>query len=409
MFFRIIILNLFMLELSKEQARQYLINYQGLNNSISSTGKNGILNYLSQVGSIQYDTLNVVGRNPDLVMQSRIKNYKPYLLDELLYKDRQIIDGWDKMMSIYKITDWPYFHHLRKIKEKSIISSLKYRHTEKALDYIEDAIEIIKSKGPKLSTQIDFGKIKKKGKWGHNKLAGAALDYLFHKGDIGVYCKNGTQKVYDLIQNILPEETLDSTDPFHTVKDFHKWLLKRRIGAIGLYWNKNCVVWQGIDKEFNTKEYREKIIEELLEEKHLQEVKVEGFKQTLYIQPEYPFKKIKIQTGNVKFLAPLDNLLWDREFIKKLFNFDYKWEVYKPVNQRKYGYYVLPVLYDTKFIARFEPKIDKKSDELVLTNWWWENNVKQTPELTDYIKKGLMSFSNYLKTKNYRNETDFNL
>lgn len=398
-----------MLELSKKQAQQYLINYQGLDNSIKNTGKDGILDYLSRVGSIQYDTLNVVGRNPDCVMQSRIKNYKPHFLDELLYKDRKIIDGWDKMMSIYRIIDWPYFHLLRKIKEKSVISSLKYRHTEEALDYIKNAIEIIRSEGPKLSTQIDFGKAKKKGKWGHGKLAGATLDYLFHRGDVGVFCKNGTQKVYDLIQNILPVEILDSSNPFRTVKDFHKWLLKRRIGAIGLYWNKSCVVWQGIDKEFNTKNYREKIITELLEEKCLQEVKVEDFQQSLYIQSEYPFKKFKTQTGNVKFLAPLDNLLWDREFIKKLFNFDYKWEVYTPVNQRKYGYYVLPVLYDTKFIARFEPKIDKKSDELVLSNWWWEDNVKQTPALMDKIKKGLIGFSNYLKTKKYRDETELNL
>jgi uncharacterized protein YcaQ len=398
-----------MLELSKEQAQKYLINYQCLDNSINNKSKDGILDYLSRVGSIQYDTLNIVGRNPDLVMQSRIKNYKPHLLDELLYKDRKIIDGWDKMMSIYRISDWPYFHHLRKIREKSVISALKYRQTGKALNYIEKAIEIITSEGPKLSTQIDFGKTKRKGKWGHGKLAGATLDYLFHRGDIGVFCKNGSQKVYDLIQNILPKEILEKTNPFQTVKDFHKWLLKRRIGAIGLYWNKNSVVWQGIDKDFNTKIYREKIIEELLEEKSLLEVKVEEFPQSLYIQPEYPFKKYKTQTGNIKFLAPLDNLLWDREFIRKLFNFDYKWEVYTPVNQRKYGYYVLPVLYGNKFIARFEPKIDKKTNELVLLNWWWENNTKQTPLLRNEINNGLMNFTGYLKAKKYRNITDLKL
>ena len=127
---------------------------------------------------------------------------------------------------------------------------------DKALEYIEVAIRILKNEGPKLSTQMDFGKTEK-GKWGHGKLAGATLDYLFHKGIVGVSQKKGTQKVYDLIENLIPESILSARNPFSNLKDFHKWLLVRRIGSIGLYWNTSNAVWQGIDKEFNSKRYRE--------------------------------------------------------------------------------------------------------------------------------------------------------
>ena len=56
----------------------------------------------------------------------------------------------------------------------------------------------------------------------------------------------------------------------------------------------------------------------------------------------------------------------------ELFGFDYTWEVYVPAGKRRYGYYVLPVLYGDRFIARCEPVRDRKANQLVIRNWWWE-------------------------------------
>ena len=78
------------------------------------------------------------------------------------------------------------------------------------------------------------------------------------------------------------------------------------------------------------------------------------------------------------FIGPLDNLIWDRDLIRWLFDFDYTWEVYKPAAQRKYGHYVLPVLYGDRFIARVEPIFDRKARVLTIVNWWWEAGV--TPD-----------------------------
>ena len=75
------------------------------------------------------------------------------------------------------------------------------------------------------------------------------------------------------------------------------------------------------------------------------------------------------------FIGPLDNLIWDRDLIRWLFDFDYTWEVYKPAAQRKYGHYVLPVLYGDRFIARVEPIFDRKARVLTVVNWWWEVGV----------------------------------
>jgi uncharacterized protein YcaQ len=76
-------------------------------------GKQGVLDYIRHVGCIQFDTVNVVGANAELVLQSRVAGYTPALLKELLYQDRSLVDGWDKQASIHRTSEWPYFSHRR--------------------------------------------------------------------------------------------------------------------------------------------------------------------------------------------------------------------------------------------------------------------------------------------------------
>ena len=127
------------IDITKKQAKRFLLAYQKLLPPRSLKGKHGIIDYFKQVKSIQYDPLNKVGRNPDLVLQSRIKDYKPHMLKELLYKDRKIIDGWDKNRSIYLTEDWPFFERYR---TRSI-----NRHTDNK--HIEEIIDLVRQKSMK--------------------------------------------------------------------------------------------------------------------------------------------------------------------------------------------------------------------------------------------------------------------
>ena len=95
-------------------------------------------------------------------------------------------------------------------------------------------------------------------------------------------------------------------------------------------------------------------------------------------------------------LAPLDNLMWDRRYLKELFGFEYLWEVYKPVVERRWGYYVLPILYGDRFIARFEPGRDKSSEALTIQNWWWEADVQPTAEMHRALRDCFARFLGFL-------------
>jgi uncharacterized protein YcaQ len=102
------------------------------------------------------------------------------------------------------------------------------------------------------------------------------------------------------------------------------------------------------------------------------------------------------------FLGPLDNLTWDRQLLRRVFDFDYIWEVYKPAEQRRYGYYVLPVLYGDRFVARFDPAFDKRSRELVITNWWWEEGVRPGEAMEAALTTCLREFLRYLDAAGWR-------
>ena len=95
-------------------------------------------------------------------------------------------------------------------------------------------------------------------------------------------------------------------------------------------------------------------------------------------------------------MAPLDNLLWDRQLLRELFNFDYIWEVYVPADKRRYGYYVLPILYGDQFIARFEPIREKARGVMTIKNLWWETDITPTKQMKSDLVECFQRFLGYL-------------
>ncbi|MFT4143381.1 MAG: winged helix DNA-binding domain-containing protein [Mobilitalea sp.] len=383
--------------ISKEEARSFLIQYHNLNNSQNYCGKEGILSYFSKVGSVQYDPLNVVGRNADLVLQSKISDYKPELLQELLYKGRDLLDGWDKEMCIYLSADYSRFERIRQTRADLIKYTLEYRGQLAALDILDEVRNSIKSRGALSSKDLSIGEVRKE-RWGPKKLSSASLDYLYTKGELSIVNKSGTQKLYDFTENVFHKDITEPF-PFQDDDDFLSWYVKRRIGSVGMLWDRRGGAWQGY--YLSDKTLREKKLNQLLEEGSILRFQVEDLIPYFYVRKE-DLSHFQYSSRNTvaKFLAPLDNFLWDRDMISKLFGFDYSWEVYLPVTKRKYGYYVLPVLYGNQLIARFEPNQTRKGTEFTIKNWWWEKDVEVTETMKEAIHIAVKDFCSYLEAEN---------
>jgi uncharacterized protein len=380
--------------ITKLQACRFILTYQGLYPPNKIKTKKELLAFIKKVGCIQYDPLNIVGRNPDLVLQSRIENYKPDMLQQLLYKDRKLLDGWDKMMSIYSIEDWPYFERRRKAAKKHV----EFRkHSKEILNASDIVKDYINKNGPvssidlKMNDKVDWH-------WGKTNLAKAVLENMYHSGELVVHHRINTRRYYDLIEKCIPKGLIESQN--FSDEEYQEWYALRRIGSVGLLWNRSGELWHDILK---SKE-RNETLSRLLNKNLIKKIQVNGIKYPFYILEkdiELLHECIESEShyNNCSIIAPLDNVMWDRNMLEALFDFRYRWEAYKPIKEREYGYYVLPVLEGDKFIARFEPGINKKRDIFEIKNWWWESNVKPDTDTKKSIDKCLEQFMKYLNCR----------
>jgi uncharacterized protein YcaQ len=208
--------------------------------------------------------------------------------------------------------------------------------------------------------------------------------------------------VYDFAHNHIPLDILNERDPHTTGESFCDWQVKRRIGGVGLLRDRGSDAWLAIPGLKNGG--RSKSLARLKEAGRIFPVRVQGLGDTYYMRSDDMATLDTILSGRSSgshacILAPLDNLLWDRKMIADLFGFNYVWEVYKPVSQRRYGYYVLPVLYGDKFVARFEPGRDKTDGSLIIKNWWWEPDIRRSDRLGSALSRCFRSFLRYLECK----------
>ena len=373
-------------KLTKTEAKELLTKYHMINTNDGLSLKEGILKVMDRIQSIQYDPLDVVGKNIDLVMQSRIDDYTRNSLEDLLYKERVLIDGWDKMMAVYQTKDFPLLEEVRKVTSETHKQTLSYRNQLEALEIIDQVKAMIKE-SPKFANEIHLGGTQKH-MWGQSKLSSAALDYLFFKGNIGVRSKKNTQKQYDLIENLIGKTSLES--PFESKEAFIEYFLLRRIKALGICRNKNGIHLSG--PYISAKPIRDEYLEKLLSKALIEEIEIEGFKDRFFIPIEANQLSNQI-IDKISFIAPLDNLIWDRAFIDTLFDFKYRWEVYTPVIKRTYGYYVLPILYKSDFIGRIEFESHRNTNKLQIKNIWMDRDSNRDKAFTNALKQ----FEKYLK------------
>jgi len=380
-------------KISIEEARNFFVNYHNLNKERTFNGIDGVIQCFGQIKSIQYDPLDVVGRNADLVLQSRVSGYEPSMLYDLLYHQHELIDGFDKEMCIYVINEFPDFARIRKACGERAEGTLAYRGQSDALNVLDEVRDHIRQNGLTSSKDLSIGE-SRVSRWGHKKLSSAALDYLYCTGELIVKGKRGVQKYYDFTESVVPKKLLKE-DNFLSDDDYLEWYIKRRIKCVGMLWNKRGGAWQG--HYLSDIKMREKVLNRLIAKNELKVVRIEGMDTPFYYPYEAEcFFDSYTDKKYVKFLAPLDNLLWDREMINRIFKFDYRWEVYTPVDKRKYGYYVLPVLYGTQLVARFEPYKSKKDEPFTIKNWWWEPGVIVTDEMLRQIHHSIKDFARYL-------------
>lgn len=389
-----------MVELTKAQARTFVLAKQGLLGDYRFSGKDGAFAYVRQAGCIQYDPVDVCGKNAELTLQSRVKGFRKSMLADLLYKDRLLVDYADKELSIWPAEDWPYFFPYRERSRELGASFSGLAALE------EEALAYIRANGPVSSDTLPIGgeifwhsSMHWSGNWHKkSKAARSVLEQLYTDGTLVIHHKNGSRKFYDLAEHHLDKSLLTAECQCADDEELLCWRVLRRIGAVGLLWDRNSPAFLGI--QLNA-ERRKAALSALEARGAILLAQVEGIKAAFYYRAEdEPLMRAVLartfdNKARMEFLAPLDPLLWDKALVAALWEFRYSWEIYTPADKRKYGYYTLPILWGTDFIGRVEAAAEPKSSTLLVRNIWFEPGVRQTGTLRRSLDRTLRRFAKF--------------
>ncbi len=366
--------------LSIQDARALLIAYQLECSDIAGT--------ISRLATIQYDPLKPLGRNPDLMLQARVPGYSVDDWQVAAYHQRLLYDAWDKQQCLVPVADWP----------KRALTRSRYQpwHDRSVLtdhaDVVTNALSEIDARGPLCSLDfLDRRQARGGHSWYGSSLIKRVLRALWARGDLVTHHREAGRHYYDRTERVIPEEYALAA-PLTDEDAYHRWIVQRRHQAVGLLRpTANAEIWCACGPATE----RSRAIRDLLETGVLHRVEV-GPKRTPFhiTSSALPYLGRPVPMDRMTFLAPLDNLLWDRKAIEYLFDFKYAWEVYKPPATRTWGYYVLPVLYGDRFVGRFDARLSDSA--WCIAQWWWEDGVQLDPDLIAALRVAARQFVRYL-------------
>jgi uncharacterized protein len=374
------------LHISCEQARRLLALYH-----FTPTDLPGIF---ERLGTVQYDPLNPVGRNPDLVFQARVPGYQVDDWQKTAYTDRLIYDAWDKQACLVPISDWPkralIREHYRPYHDQQILQD--------EAEAVATVLATIDSRGPLSSLEFeDQSRMGEPGSWAGLTRTKRILRSLWVCGQLVTHHRSSGRHYYDRPERVIPEEHLNIPHVLD-MDDYHRWIILRRYKATGmLRTTAEAAIWSACGDS----KQRAQAIAQLVDEGKLTAVRV-GEKALPYYILTSALKLLDepLPTPRMLFLGPLDSLLWDRKSLTQLFNFDYMWEVYKPEAVRKWGYYVLPVFYRDRFVARVDSRLEQ--GVWTIFHWWWEPDITPDAELLDALRTAVERFLCYLRAEGVR-------
>ncbi len=341
--------------LSPAAARALMVAAQGLDSHPGSpAAKAAVLATIRRLGALQIDTIHVVARSPYLVLWSRLGDYDPCWLEELL-AEGALFEYWAHAACFLPIEDYPLYRHRmlgNGLPGWQASHGWIAAHREEA----ERMLALIRERGPVRSA--DFERTGGRGSgWWDWKPEKRLLEALFNAGELMVSRRQSFQRVYDLRERVLPSWDDAQLPP---LEEAGRALTLKAVQALGVATER----W--VASYFYTRKGSgAALLEALAEEGALLRAAVEGLPAPAYVHPSNAALAEAAASGALRpelttLLSPFDPLIADRLRTRTLFGFDYAVECYTPAAKRRYGYFTLPILRRGELIGRLDPKAHRR-------------------------------------------------
>ncbi|MFC0250364.1 winged helix-turn-helix domain-containing protein [Massilia consociata] len=335
--------------------------------------KSDVLAAIRRMGMLQIDTISVVARSPYLVLWSRLGDYQPAWLDELLAEGR-LFEYWAHEACFLPIEDYGLYRHRMRDPEsmgwKYSATWMRERAGEAAT-----LLEHVRTNGPVRSSDFERSD-GKAGGWWEWKAEKRTLEALFTAGELMIARRHNFERVYDLAARVHPGWD-DARTP--VLEEVRRSFVLRAVRALGLA----KASWI---PDYHRTRRPHPDPRQLAEEGLLLRARVEGWADPVYIHPEHAVLARQAASGALapsltSLLSPFDPIVWDRRRALELFGFDYRLECYTPADKRKYGYFTLPILRRGALVGRVDAKAHRKSGEFELRNVVFEQGVRTSARL----------------------------
>lgn len=312
--------------------------------------KDSVLETIRRMGALQIDTIHVVARSPYLVLWSRLGQYDPIWLDELLAEGK-LFEYWSHAACFLPIEDYPLYRpamlHGRQRARAWIAANGEITRR---------VLQRVRKEGPVKSSDFERKSGRSSGWWDW-KPEKTALECLFSTGELMIARRERFQRIYDLRERVLP--SWDDGETFSSDEATYRLAMKT-VNALGVARAR----WVGNYFGLPQRDVSDAIAN-AVESGDIVEVLVDGWNVPGYIHSDNLLIAECASRGELEpvlttLLSPFDPLIWDRSRAEEIFDFSYRIEVYTPEPKRRYGYFSMPILSRGALVGRLDPKAHRK-------------------------------------------------
>jgi uncharacterized protein len=386
--------------ISKLTFRRFLLGSQGLWPGRRFRGLKGVGAVLRQTEALQLDPLNIVARSQEIAMYGRVLDFKPAHIYQMAYEKRGAFDygGW---LAMYPMEELPFWGTYMQRRADSRHWGMDFTRKNTAL--LMEVKAALKERGP-LGNRDFEGAALKQWSYRGRKDTSLALYYLWITGEVMISHRKGFDRYYDLRERVAPAE-------FHHVvseRESEDFFARKSVAFLNIMREKRFRYgWQdAIGRNVSSQE-ADKKLGEMYAQNVIHPLQMEGSKEKwIVLTRDLPvlealeagrvpkaWKPLGVTTEEeVTLLAPLE-MVSARGRAKLVFDFDYIWEVYKPLHLRRWGYYTLPILYGDDLVARLDPKMDRTTGTLHILGFWLEDDAPKDEAFASALAKGLIRFA----------------
>lgn len=394
-----------MLTIDLPTARRFILGKQGLWPGRRWRGPAGVAQAMREMEYLQLDPLQIITRSHDIALHSRVLDYGPGMLETPTYQQRAFFD-WGGWLAVRPMDELPYWRVLMR-RERDGSPNLDTRIHRMGIEHADAVAEmraLLREVEAVSNRDFEMATRTRTQSYRGRKDSALALYYLWRIGEVMTHHRRNFERVYALAERVAPAHLLYDGDDAAA----ERHLVLKEVSFAGLMRQRSSYdsIFGGMPKGAATS-----IIARLLAEGELVAVHVEGWKEphlalggdSVLLDElsagRTPAAWTPLETTTVEeavFLAPLDHVS-ARGRAKKLFDFDYVWEVYKPEHLRRYGYYALPVLWGEQLVARFDSKLDRTTNTFVILGLWLEHPALGDDEaFAQAFARGLARFVIFL-------------